>query len=295
MNIKNNVLLTNFAFALVAAMSAPLAAQTTRTSAQLSPTPIVNFAVSATNYSYADVADLVVNAPLIVDVSIRKATPVPAQQAVGVPVNLQRMLIEGDVMALLRSKDGMGGTVRFLLDVPKDAKGKIPKLKKQRYFLFANKVAAMPGTIRLIRPNALAEWSPANDNMVRAITREAVQLDAPQAITALTSASYSPGDIPGEGDTQIFLNAAGGQPYSISVTSRAGKPKSWTVSMSDLIEEGASAPKRNTILWYRLACGMPPTLSAEQIESADTENAARAQADYAFVLQSLGKCDRMRR
>jgi hypothetical protein len=295
MNIKISILLTNSALAWFAAFAAPLAAQSTRTAPQLPLSPIVNFAVSAINNSYADVADLVVNAPLIVDVTIRKVTPVPVQQAVGVPANLQRMLVEGDVMALLRSKDGMGGTVRFLLDAPKDAKGKIPKLKKQRYFLFASKVAGMPGTIRLIRPNALAEWSPANDAMVRAITREAVQLDAPQAITALSSASYSPGDIPGEGDTQIFLNTAGGQPYSISVTSRAGKPKSWTVSMSDLIEEGASAPKRNTLLWYRLACGMPPKLGADIIESADAENVARAQTDYAFVLQSLGKCDRMRR
>jgi hypothetical protein len=295
MNIKINNLLTMSSITLLTAFCSPVAAQTGATSVQSTAATNANFAIGAANISYADVADLVVNAPLIVDVTIRKVTPVPAQQAVGVPANLQRMLIEGDVMALLRSKDGIGGTVRFLLDVPKDAKGKTPKLKKQRYFLFANKVAAMPGTIRLIRPNAVAEWSPANDNMVRAITREAVQLDAPQAITALTSASYSPGDIPGEGDTQIFLNAAGGQPYSISVTSRAGKPKSWTVSMSDLIEEGASAPKRNTILWYRLACGMPPKLGAEQIESVDTENAARAQADYAFVLQSLGKCDRMRR
>jgi hypothetical protein len=295
MNIKFNNLLTICAASSLAAFSSTGAAQTIRTSVQSTAATNGNFAISAANNSYADVADLVVNAPLIVDVTIRKITPVPAQQAVGVPVNLQRMLIEGDVMALLRSKDGMGGTVRFLLDVPKDAKGKIPKLKKQRYFLFANKVAAMPGTIRLIRPNALAEWSPANDNMVRAITREAVQLDAPQAITALTSASYSPGDIPGEGDTQIFLNATGGQPYSISVTSRAGKPKSWTVSMSDLIEEGASAPKRNTLLWYRLACGMPPKLGVDIIETADAENIARAQTDYDFVLQSLGKCDRLRR
>jgi hypothetical protein len=294
MKLKINSLLT-LSGSVVLAMSVHAAiAQTPRPTAEALVLPTPNFTISASNNSYADVADVVVIAPLIVDVTIRKLTVVPTQQAVGVPPTVQRMLVEADVMALLRSPDGIAGNVRFLLDVPRDAKGKLPKLKKQRMFLFANKVAGMPGTIRLVRPNALAEWSAATDSLVRAITREAVQLDAPQAITTLTSAFHSPRDIIGEGDTQIFLNTAKGQPYSINVSSRAGK-KSWTVSTSDLIEEGASAPKRNTLLWYRLACGMPPQLSAEQIESADAENAARAQADYAFVIQSLGKCDRTRR
>ncbi|MEQ1539928.1 MAG: hypothetical protein ABL928_13460, partial [Sphingorhabdus sp.] len=122
----------------------------------------VSFAVPATNTSYADIADLVVISPLIVDATVRKATKVPMEQAVGVPANLQRMVVEADVTALVRGNDGIAGTVRFLLDIPKDAKGKIPKLKKQRYFVLGSKATGTPGTIRLSRPDALVAWSASN-------------------------------------------------------------------------------------------------------------------------------------
>ncbi len=293
--LKNKYLMSiSFLGAVVIAATASNA-QSPRMNSDTSTNAINNFAVAAANNSYADVADLVVAAPLIVDVTIRKLTKVQPQQAVGVPANMQRIVIDADVNTLLRGVEGIGAKVRFLLDVPLNEKGKLPALKKQRFFLFANKVSNMPGTIRLVRPNALAEWSVSNDSLVRMITREAVQLDAPQAITGVTSAFHSVGAIPGEGDSQIFMSASGGQPYSISVASRAGQPKRWTVSTSELIEDSASAPKRNTLLWYRLACGLPPVLGADQLEASDADNAARIRADYAFVLSSLGKCDRTRR
>jgi hypothetical protein len=254
-----------------------------------------SFAIPAANNSYADVADLVVAAPVIVDVMIRKTTNVSAQQAIGVPTTLQRTVVEADVMTLLRGTQGMPGTVRFLVDVPRTPKGKLPKLKKQRFFLFGSQVAGSPGTIKLSRPDALAEWSPANDAMVRAITREAVQIDAPKAITGVSSAFFSAGSVIGEGNSQIFLNSADGPPYAISVTSKAGGKKSWTISTSDLIEETASAPKTNSLLWYRLACGLPASLPLQQLEDKDQQTIDNIRSDYAYVQKSLGRCDRTRR
>jgi hypothetical protein len=176
-------------------------------------TPIIApaFAVPAANGSYADVADLVVISPLIIDGQIRKITKVPAEQAIGVPANVQRMLIEANVMALVRGNEGVSEQVRFLLDVPKNAKGKIPKLKKQRYFMMGSKVSGKPGTIKLSRPDALIEWSAGNDALLRAITKEAVIVDAPQAIVGLTSAFHSPGTVIGAGETQIFVQAKANQ------------------------------------------------------------------------------------
>ncbi len=261
---------------------------------QTAPSPS-GFAVPATNTSYADIADLVVISPLIVDATIRKITKIPVEQAVGVPANLQRMLIEGDVSGLVRGNDGFGGQVRFLLDVPKDAKGKIPKLKKQRFFVLGNKAAGLPGTIRLSRPDAMIEWSAGNDAMLRAITKEAVIIDAPQQIVGLTSGFHSPGTVIGEGETQIFVEAKGNQIYSLSVFSQPGSPKRWAVSTGEVIDESASAPAKNSLLWYRLACGLPPTLDAKLVETNEAENAAKAQADYRFIIESLGRCDRMRR
>ena len=252
------------------------------------------FAVSASNDSYADIADLVVISPLIVDATVKKATKIPAEQAIGVPANLQRMLIIADVLALVRGNDGIAGQVRFLLDVPKDAKGKTAKLQKRRYFLLGSKAAGLAGTIRLSRPDAVIEWSAANDAMLRAITKEAVVIGAPQPIIGVTSAFHSPGTIIGEGETQIFVEAKGNQIYSLSVFSQPGSARRWAVSTGEVIDESASAPVENSLLWYRLACGLPQMLNAKLIETNEGESTEKTQDDYRFIVMSLGPCDRTR-
>lgn len=275
------------AFAMVAAPVSGVA--------QPAPAAPPGFAIPATNISYADIADLVVIAPLIVDATVKKITKIPPEQAVGVPANIQRLLIQADVGALIRGNDGVANQVRFLLDVPKDAKGKIPKLAKKRFFFLGSKAAGLPGTIRLARPDAVIEWSTGNDALLRAITKEAVIIDAPQEIVALTSAFHSPGTVIGEGETQIFVEARANQIYSLSVFSRPGERRRWAVSTGEVIDETATAPARFTLLWYRLACGLPPMLDAKLVETPETDNITKAQADYRFIMESLGPCDRQRR
>ena len=262
--------------------------------AQSLPSLPLSLALQADSASYSDAADLVVISPLIVDVMVRSAQKVTPEQAVDVPANLQRMLVEADVLALIRGQGGVAPRVRFLLDVPKDAKGKVPKLKKQRLFLLGSTVTGRPGEIRLSRPNALIQWSTANDALVRSITQEAVQIDAPQRITGIPSAFHSAGTVLGEGETQIFLKTEKDQPLSLSILSRPGQDKRWAVSTAEVIDESASAPVKFTLLWYRLACGLPRSLSSDLVEAADSDNAARAQADYKFVQDSLGPCGRKR-
>lgn len=276
-------------------LAAALLTQASALLAQPVPAAPSAFAIGAGNSSYADVADLVTISPLIVDAQIAKVTKVPPEQAVGVPANVQRLLVEANVLALLRGDGGFAGQARFLLDVPMDAKGKIPKLKKQRYFLLGSKVAGKPGTLKLARPDALIEWSTANDALVRAITKEAVMIDAPQPITGITSAFHNPGTVIGEGETQIFVEAKANQILSLSVFSRPGHAKRWVVSTGEVIDESATAPARGSLLWYRLACGLPRTLDGKLVETAEQDNVARAQADYHYVIESIGPCDRKRR
>lgn len=252
------------------------------------------FSVPAQGGSYADIADLVVNSPLILDAQIRKVTTLPPTQTLGVPANIQRVLIDADVSSLVRGTDGFAAKARFLLDVPKNAKGKIPKLQKRRYFILGNKVPGSPGSVKLSRPDALVEWSPTNDATLRAITKEAVQIDAPEAITEVSSAFYSQGTVLGEGETQIFLRTASGQPISVSILSRPGQSKRWAVSTGDVIDESAIAPAKDTLLWYRLACSLPRTLDARLVESSEAKDITSAQADYRFVIESLGPCGRTR-
>ncbi|MGL5839020.1 MAG: hypothetical protein ACRCY3_11015 [Sphingorhabdus sp.] len=279
-------------FTIVCALALTLASATTPLASQ-TPSSMA-FAVPAEGASYADVADLVTIAPLILDARIRKITKLPETQTVGVPATVQRVLVEADVTALIRGTEGFPARARFLLDISKDAKGRIPKLQKRRYFLLGSKAQGLPGTMKLARPDALIEWSPANDTLLRAITKEAVQLGAPQAISGLTSAFHSAGTVIGEGETQIFLRTAGGDPISISVLSRPGQAKRWAVSTGDVIDESAIAPASNTLLWYRLACSLPPALDPKLVESPEAEAVKAAQADYAFVIEALGPCGRTR-
>ena len=267
--------------------------------AQFSPAAAQNaaaapFAVPAQGSTYADIADLVVISPVILDAQIRKVTKLPDTQAIGVPANIQRVLVDATVSSLIRGNDGFAGSARFLLDIPRDAKGKIPKLQKQRYFLLGSKVAGSPGVLKLSRPDALVEWSAENDATLRSITQEAVQIEAPQAISGISGAFHTQGTVIGEGETQIFLRTAGGQPISISVLSRPGQTRRWAVSTGDVIDESAIAPARNTLLWYRLACSLPRALDAALVESGEARDIANAQADYRFVLDSLGPCGRTR-
>jgi hypothetical protein len=257
-------------------------------------TTLVNPPIPAEGAAYADVADLVTIAPMIVDAKVRKVTKVPPEQAAGVPANLQRTVVDADVLALIRGTSGVAGQIRFTLDIPKDSRGKIPNLKKQRFFFLGSQVADRPGMLRLARPDAVIAYSPANDTLLRSITKEAVLLDAPQKITGITSAFYSAGTVIGEGETQIFLRTENGQPFSLSVSSRSGQPKKWSVSTSELIEENASMPKKFTLLWYRLACGLPRQLPSNLVQSGEGEGTARAQADYSYVVNAIGPCGRQR-
>lgn len=278
-------------FTILAAALCALAAGQAQSMAQ---TAAPGFAVPAEGAAYADIADLVVASPLILDAQIRKVTKLPETQSVGVPAHIQRVVIDADVTTLIRGAGGFAAKARFLLDIPKDAKGKIPKLQKRRYFLLGSSVPGNSGMIKLSRPDALIEWSAANDAMLRAITREAVQLDAAPAISGISGAFHTQGTVLGEGETQIFLRTAAGQPISISVLSRPGEAKRWAVSTGDVIDESAQAPAQGTLLWYRLACSLPRTIEPRLVESGEPRDIANAQADYKFVLDSLGPCGRQR-
>ena len=253
-----------------------------------------SFVIEADKASYADIADLVVIAPLIVDMTVRNVQKLSAEQSVGIPTSLERVLVEADVMALIRGEGGITPRIRFLLDVPKNAKGKIPKLQKQRMYLFGRHVNGRPGEVQLARPNALALYSTTNDALVRAITKEAVQANAPRRITSVSGAFHSAGTVLGEGETQIFLKTDNDQPLSLTILSRPDQQKQWAVSIAEIIDASATAPQRFTLLWYRLACDLPRSLLSDRVEGASNADITRAQADYKFVIESLGPCGRKR-
>lgn len=269
-------------FCCAAAFSAciPAGAQTARIPAQSAgPAP-----------SYAAVAGQVLAAPLIVDARIRRASRVKDAEAQGLTPGRARFYIEADVLALIRGSNALPARVAYLADVPLDSRGKPPKLKKLRVLLFARPIAGQAGQLQLTGADSQREWTGELDALVRGITRETLAADAPPAISGVGNAFHVPGTLPGEGETQIFLTTATNVPVSLQVLRRPGARPRWSVSMGDIVDESAGAPPKDTLLWYRLACGLPAQLPASSVESEEPENARIAREDYATVRRELGPC-----
>ena len=64
------------------------------------------------------------------------------------------------------------------------------------------------------------------------------------------------------------------------------------MALSEIVDDAAGPPQRDTLLWYRLACSLPPALPARALQALSPADAAVAREDYRFVLQQLGRCER---
>lgn len=241
---------------------------------------------------YADLADLVLAAPVIADATIRSTTRIKGADAAGLALNMVRLYVEADVLALLRGPTDMPARIGYLLDVALDPGGRLPKFKKARVLLFARPVAATPGQLQLVGPEAQRDWGPELDSRVRTIARATLAADAPPVITGVGNAFYVAGALPGEGETQVFLTTADGRPVSLSVLRRPGERPRFAVALSEIVDEAAAAPAPETLLWYRLACTLPATLPDHSTATLSLADADSARADYRFVIETLGPCAR---
>lgn len=241
--------------------------------------------------SYADVADLAVDSSTILDARIRRATPVPVAQAAGIPPHLVRLYVEADVNAVLYGRDPVAQRVGYLVDQPRLPNGRTPRLNRQRVLLFARALTTA-NRVQLINPGAQMLWDAGREATARAIVGELAGGNVPPQITGVSQAFHVAGTVAGEGETQIFLRTASGDPVSLSILRRPGVQPTWAVAFGEIVDESARVPSRRTLGWYRLACGLPSALPPASIASLAGEDARIAAQDYAFVLRRLGPCDR---
>ena len=75
---------------------------------------------------------------------------------------------------------------------------------------------------------------------------------------------------------------------------RPGMQPQWGVSWSEIVDQSASPPAPASVEWYRLACFLPPRLPRDAFLQDDRAAHARAEADYAYILEQLGGCPRIR-
>lgn len=240
--------------------------------------------------SYADVADLAVDSSTILDARIRRATPVPAAQTIGIPAHLVRLYVEADLNSVLYGRDPVARRIGYLVDQLRLPNGRAPRLNRQRVLLFARGVTTA-NRIQLINPQAQMLWDAGREATARAIVGELAN-GAPPQVTGVSQAFHVPGTVTGEGETQIFLRTASGDPVSLSILRRPGAQPTWAVAFGEIVDESARVPSRRTLGWYRLACALPASLPSASIASLAGDDARIAAQDYAVVLRSLGPCDR---
>ena len=269
------------------AVASPAVAQT-QASARVSAVPA---ALVPPPSSYADVADFAAESATIVDATIRRTREVDAARAPNVPPHLVRLYVEAEVGAVIFGRNPLARRFSYLVDVPRRADGRAPRLNRQRVLLFARPVD-QANQLQLVRPGAQLVWDAARDATARAIAAELARGDVPPAITGISQAFHVRGTIAGESETQIFLGTESGNPVSLSILRRPNQAPRWGVAFGEIVDESAAMPARRTLGWYRLACGLPPRLPRSATDGIASADVAAATEDYALVVRSVGACDR---
>ncbi len=244
--------------------------------------------------SDADLVDLIDYADLVVRAKVRKQSDVAPERAPGLQPGYARYYIEADTQNLIAGSNPLGERVRYLVDLPLDAKGRKVKLRKQEVLLFARPVQGRPGELLLVAPDAQLPWSEDLEQRIRLILKQLVAPGAAPRIVGVRDALSVAGTLAGESETQIFLATANDDPAAISVVRRPGMAPVWGVSFSEIVDQAVRVPEPGSLAFYRLACALPPSLPSEANLARDPADRARASDDYRFVVSQLGPCQRMR-
>lgn len=244
--------------------------------------------------TYADALDLADSAALVVKARIRRQSTLGPEHSRGLRPGWVRLYIEAQTEALLSGRAAIGESVRYLADVPLDARGRAPRLTKQSMLIFALPVPGRPSDLQLIDVDSQIPADPATESLVRQVLAELVAPDAPPRVTGIREALSVQGNLSGESETQLFLDTANGAPVSISILRRPNMAPQWGVSWTELVDQSARPLQPNTLEWYRLACSLPDTLPAGSILTQDGASRVLATQDYNYVRQQLGACLRWR-
>jgi hypothetical protein len=273
------------AITLWALAMTPVAAQ--------APALPLSTSAAAAEPTYADLATLSDAADLVLRAQIRRQTVVKPDRAPGLAAGFARLYIEANTVALIAGRSSVGGTLAYLVDVPLDGRGKVPKLKKREFLLFARTVPGRTGEVQLIAPGAQIAYSPAIEARLRPILTELYAANVPPRITGISDALAVPGTLTGESETQIFLATENRSPVSITVLRRPGQRPQWGVSWGEIIDSAARPPAPETLRWFRLACTLPAQLPSNANLARESAERRLAASDYAFVRDALGPCERV--
>lgn len=244
--------------------------------------------------TYADLVDLAEAADLVVKAQIRRQAEVKPERAPGLAPGHARLYIEADTQSLISGNAPVGERLRWLVDVPRTERGRVPRLRRESVIVFARAVPGRPGELQLVDPHAQFGATPAFEARIRPVIVSTLAPGRPPVVTGIADVLSIPGNLAGESETQLFLRTATGDPASITVIRRPGQPPRWGVSWTELVDQSAAPARPETLEWHRLACGLPAELPAEAGLSRDPGARRQAAEDYALVRAELGPCARSR-
>ncbi|KPH66161.1 MULTISPECIES: hypothetical protein [unclassified Novosphingobium] len=247
--------------------------------------------LSADQATYVDTVELSKKADLVVLARITQLKPVAGTApGTGLP-NHRRYYAEASTRALLYGKNGIGGSLQYLVDLPEASAQSATDWMGKDVFLFASRVPGRPKEIKLVEPAAQQLWSPERESRLRGVLRALVSPRAPAPVTGVRELGYVPGNLAGQGRTQIFLDTKKG-PVTIAVRHMPGQPENWGVSFSELTGGDLHPPTKDTLEWYNLACFLPASPPQSAYVSGAFPSKQQAYADYRMVLAALGPCER---
>jgi len=256
--------------------------------------PATAAAAGEPQLTFADLARLVETAPTIAVVAISDQATVEPERSPGLAAGDVRLYLEAQTEALLTGRSPVGESLVFLADRPLDPKGKAPKLKKQRFIVFADTVPSRPGQLQLIDPKAMMPADPLLTERLRSVIAAFAAPELPPLVTGVRDVISVPGNLTGESETQMFVETASGAPVSLSVIRRPAMEPSWGVSWGEIVDASARPPAPETVEWYRLACSLPSELPQDAFLQQEGPSRQQALEDYRYILQQLGPCERRR-
>lgn len=239
------------------------------------------YASNAAAQSYASLAKVFADAAIVARVKVtgvQEIKPAPSPDKV-------RYFATTAVMALIKAPSPQPPTFKLLADLPLDSRGKRPKVNKAEWL-----IAARPQGSDVQLVAAPVRWTADNEARARAIVASVAEPGAPGQVRRVSGAFYSPGTVPGESETQIFVDFVNGTKGSLSVLRRPGVEPAWHASFGEVASD-SPPPAKDTFAWYRLACGLPQTLPETALGDLDAAGRTATAKDYAFVLAQLGACD----
>ncbi|WP_395337408.1 hypothetical protein WBP06_22745 [Novosphingobium sp. BL-8H] len=246
---------------------------------------------SADQGTYVDTVELSKKAAMVVLARVTHLEPVTAAAPGSLSSTHRRYYAEARTRALLYGQSGIGGSLRYLVDLPANSASGATDLEGKDVFLFGALVPGHPQEIKLVEPTAQQFWSPERESRLRSVLRALVSAPTSAPVTRVRELNYVAGNLAGQGRTQIFLDTQRG-PATIAVRHVPGQPETWGVSFSELTGGDLHPPAPDTLDWYNLACFLPASPQQSAYTSATFAAKEQAYSDYRMVVAALGPCER---